>query len=87
MLTASWQQLRIHLRNWVSGFYFKSVQIGDRMKGTGFSFISPTLLFYFQKIPILLLIKQKEGMKKKSVGKNGAHIHWMPGLYQENNKY
>lgn len=25
-------------------------------------------------------------MKKKSVGKNGAHIHWMPGLYQENNK-
>lgn len=24
-------------------------------------------------------------MKKKSIGKNGAHIHWVPRLCQENN--
>lgn len=56
------------MKNGLSGCCFKSVQIEESINGTVFTFISPNLFPpYFQKIPIILLIKQKGRDKKKKV--------------------
>lgn len=67
---------------------FKLVQIEARIKGRGFSFISPTFPPYLQKIPILLSLKQKGKYKKREVfvkNKKGTHIYWGPRGCQASN--